>query len=154
MRPKRDVDLSSHRRMWRCAANELAVRKIMVEFRDLFDTCGLNQDLRSSVEISLTEALNNIVEHACHDLPNAEILIKHEITQSGVLLCLHDPGHPFPGGEPPDAQMPGLSEDILDLPEGGFGWGLIRTLATRIDYTRKGGQNHLQLWFAQSEEVG
>ena len=56
---------------------------------------------------------------------------------------------PSPGGEPPAGQAP----DPDDLPEGGFGWHLIRSLSKDLEYHREGDRNFLtfRLDMRQSE---
>ena len=53
-----------------------------------------------------------------------------------------DTGLPMPGGEAPAGKLGKLLE-IQDLPEGGFGWFLIRSLTQELTYQREGNQNTL-----------
>ena len=50
----------------------------------------------------------------------------------------------MPGGRPPAGRLPdGADCALVDLPEGGFGWHLIRTLTRDLAYVRSGGCNRL-----------
>jgi serine/threonine-protein kinase RsbW len=52
------------------------------------------------------------------------------------------PARHLPGG---DLAVPELRPETL--PEGGFGWLLIRKLTRDIHYARTGGSNRLTVWF-------
>ena len=56
---------------------------------------------------------------------------------------LLDQGLPMPGGQPPPGQAAGVDVAVDDLPEGGFGWFLIRKLSQDLRYSRDGDTNRL-----------
>ena len=95
---------------------------------------------RGTAELVLAEALNNIVEHAYAQGPgDIEVTIRRV---QGDLDCrIVDKGLPMPGEDPPQGRLP--VQDPDDLPEGGFGWFLIRTLSRDLRYARVGGNNEL-----------
>jgi len=69
---------------------------------------------------------------------------------AGIGCELRDNGRPMPRGRLPRTAMPGLPpqpgpETLESLPEGGFGWFLIRTLARDLCYSREMGTNRLVL---------
>ena len=110
--------------------------------RALLDTLllqSLPEDGRGTAEIVLAEALNNIVEHAYahHD---GEIEISLQLRQNQLLCRISDTGLPMPGGQLPAGVLAPLG-DFADLPEGGFGWHLIRSLARDLAYVRRQGLN-------------
>ncbi len=97
---------------------------------------------RGTAEIVLAEVLNNIVEHA--QAPKAgdiEVLLSH--TTQGLACTVIDRGLRMPGGRLPEGVPASLSVPTGDLPEGGFGWHLIRLLATDLAYRRHGDRNEL-----------
>ncbi len=101
----------------------------------------LDEASRGTVEIVLAEVLNNIVEHAYAQYPG---IIDLSITpREGFLFVrLVDHGLPMPNGElPAGALRDPLAMD--DLPEGGFGWYLIRSLTEELAYARVADQNVL-----------
>ena len=55
---------------------------------------------------------------------------------------IKDKGLPMPGAEPPVGHPPYVGS-LDDLPEGGFGWFLIRTLSRDLEYRRVGELNLL-----------
>ena len=98
-------------------------------------------DLRGTAEIVLAEVLNNIVEHAYAD--QAGNITLRLVRHDGALHCtVSDTGAPMPGLCLPEGQFQPL-KDLADLPEGGFGWFLIRSLVTELTYQRIDGENRL-----------
>ena len=112
--------------------------------RALLDTVllrSLPEDGRGTAEIVLAEALNNIVEHAYahHD---GEIEISLQLRQNELLCVISDTGVPMPSGQLPSGVLTSF-EDTAHLPEGGFGWHLIRCLSKDLTYRRTGDRNLL-----------
>lgn len=122
-------------------ADPLAVREGL---RVLFDTVlmrNLAKDDRGTAEIVLAEALNNIVEHA-YARHAGEIEITLLLHQNALICRIIDTGLPMPNDLLPAGHLAAF-EPTDDLPEGGFGWFLIRTLSRDLDYRRVDGRNHL-----------
>lgn len=110
---------------------------------------GLNKDDIDNVELVLAEALNNIVEHAyAPDDAAGRITIKCMHQDNGLHLEIEDEGARMPDGLPPTGSGQDLCLAVEDLPEGGFGWFLIRSLATDVTYARVGAANRLRLRLA------
>ena len=123
------------------SADPLAVRDGLAV---LFDTAmlrSLAEDDRGTAEIVLAEALNNIVEHAyAHHVGEIEITL---LLHQNALICrIVDTGLPMPNNTLPAGQLAQFAPTD-DLPEGGFGWFLIRTLSRDLDYRRVDGRNQL-----------
>jgi serine/threonine-protein kinase RsbW len=104
------------------------------------DRLALPGDCGGDAQIVLAEAMNNIVEHAYADRPG-EIDITLWRGQGGLWCRLVDNGAPMPAALPAGS-LPVIPPDG-DLPEGGFGWYLIRQLARDVVHTRRSGANHL-----------
>ncbi|MDT8857381.1 ATP-binding protein [Paracoccaceae bacterium Fryx2] len=122
-------------------SDPLAVRAAL---RTLFDTLLLRtmpEDDRSTAQIVLAEALNNIVEHAYAN-SHGEIEVTLSLQPTGLDCRIVDFGHPMPGGHPPDGSLPPIGPEDT-LPEGGFGWHLIRSLSRDLNYDRVDGCNRL-----------
>jgi serine/threonine-protein kinase RsbW len=110
----------------------------------LFDTMMLRSlpaDGRGTAEIVLAEALNNIVEHA-YARHSGDIEITLQLGQNDLICRIVDTGLPMPENALP-AGKPAMTETTEDLPEGGFGWFLIRTLSRDLQYHREAGRNFL-----------
>lgn len=122
------------------ASDSLAVRAALRELMAAGMMQDLSDDLRGAAEIVLAELLNNVVEHAYADYPG-EIAIEVARARDGLHCEVVDCGRPMPGGQPPD---PDLSPPHA-LPEGGFGWFLIRALSADLGYRRQNGRNEIRL---------
>lgn len=104
---------------------------------------GLPEDCRTSAELVMAEVMNNIVEHA-YESRGGLIEVALRRLPFGLACRISDSGLPMPGGATPMGQMTGNDAACpADLPEGGFGWGLIRLLARDLAYVRTGGKNHI-----------
>lgn len=120
------------------ASDPLAVRDGL---RALFDTLllrSLPDSDRGTAEIVLAEALNNIVEHA-YALNHGDIELTLMLNGSGLVCRIIDSGVPMPGKVLPADSL----TTPEDMPEGGFGWHLIRSLSHDLAYDRVGEQNLL-----------
>lgn len=112
--------------------------------RTLFDSGllqGIPEDDRGTAEIVLAEALNNIVEHA-YSGQNGEIEISLQVSTNALVCRISDSGLPMPDCVLPSGKLAEHGERE-DLPEGGFGWHLIRRLSSDLKYHRESGRNHL-----------
>ena len=101
---------------------------------------ALPPGLREDAELVLAEVLNNIAEHAYADAPGP--IEVHLAQDRGGIACeVRDRGAAMPQGCLPQGRLPAL--DGPDLPEGGFGWHLIRALTHDLCYERDGTGNRL-----------
>ena len=99
---------------------------------------ALTEESRDAAEIVLAEVLNNVVEHAYAMYPGKiELWVTRR--EDFLFVRMVDHGLPMPGGDLPGGRM--LKVD--DLPEGGFGWFLIRNLSHELTYERDGMHNIL-----------
>ena len=103
----------------------------------------LSADAQGTVEIVLAEALNNIVEHA-YATTEGQIAVRLRHLSPDLWCEIADGGLPMPDGTLPAGVLHRLNPGD-DLPEGGFGWFLIRSLAQDLAYCRK--QEHNLLCF-------
>jgi serine/threonine-protein kinase RsbW len=105
--------------------------------------CHLDAGQQGMAELVLAEVLNNIAEHAYAGAAGG-IDLSLRLT-GGLVWCeVVDHGAPMPGGDPPAGVLPPVADVALDdLPEGGFGWHLIRRLTHGLTYARTGDRNHL-----------
>ena len=93
------------------------------------------------VQIALAEALNNIVEHAYAGQTKGAMNVVVSASTKHLDFCLTDWGQALPGEQLPDADLP----DACALAEGGYGWFLIQTLMTQVQYARTAHSNRLHL---------
>ena len=128
-------------------ATELAARRAIARISDRLRQTGLETSRADEVEIALAEAVNNVVEHAYarSEPGDVRVLCSLRETQLDIRIC--DAGAPLPQNRLPAGQAVDVSVRRADLPEGGFGWFLIRELTSDIRYDRCGLINHLSLRF-------
>ena len=102
----------------------------------------LSEDDRGTAEIVLSEALNNIVEHA-YAVHQGRIEVSVRVVRGALICTVVDQGLPMPGESLPEGRLPDV-RGVEDLPEGGFGWHLIRALSSDLAYRRVNGRNELR----------
>lgn len=119
----------------------LAVRHALTGlFQD--DRLGSLADTqRGTAELLLAEVLNNVVEHA-YSNETGEIEVTIGLRARSLIFHVQDQGAELPchiltTGQLRDHEPQG------DLPEGGFGWHMIRAMAKDVKYRRQDGRNHL-----------
>lgn len=129
------------------AATELEARAALCDVMARLAVAGLAPDEAGTVEIALAEAVNNIVEHAYPDSAPGRVVLACRLSEEALGVTICDRGQAMPGGAAPDGIAPDVDVAMDDLPEGGFGWMLIRELAREVIYSRVDGQNRLSLIF-------
>lgn len=103
----------------------------------------LGGDVRGTAQLVLAEVLNNVAEHAYGDA-GGKVEIRLWLDPDALHCLIVDEGRAMPGGQLPEGRLPGGPRVALDdLPEGGFGWHLIRSLCAELSYVRVDGQNRL-----------
>lgn len=124
-------------------ANERSVRRGLLCIKLGLKNLNLDADDWSTIELVIAEVFNNIVEHAYSERSTG--LIEAQMTYTkGALQCeIVDTGCPMPNGTLPQGEQKNLDCDLADLPEGGFGWFLIRQLTSDLNYERAAGHNIL-----------
>lgn len=128
-------------------ASELETREALCTVMGRLRAMGLAEEQAGAIEIALAEVVNNVVEHAYADRPPGDILIRGQMDEMALRVRVTDKGQALPDGRLPDGHPADISGPRSGLPEGGFGWYMIRTLAKDIRYVRENGGNHLQLTF-------
>lgn len=126
-----------------------AVREAMVEILAGLGPLNLDGEELGTVELVLVEALNNVVEHAYpEEDPAGPISVSGMQSDKGLNFQIIDHGRPMPDEEVPMGKQANIDVDMYDLPEGGFGWFLIRDLAKDVQYNRRDDRNILDLRLA------
>jgi serine/threonine-protein kinase RsbW len=122
-------------------SDPLAVREALQALFAARELDAVGSDDRGTAEIVLAEALNNVVEHA-YARHRGEIEVTVRVAAGSLLCTISDHGMAMPGEAAPAGRLPG-APDQDDLPEGGFGWHLIRALSCDLAYRRLDGRNEL-----------
>lgn len=126
-------------------ASPWEVRLALQEMLDRLALSELDPDLPGTLEIVMAEVLNNVVEHAYRErqgMIDLEVIAEED----GLRCRVIDFGVALAGAKLPDGRLP--APDPAGLPEGGFGWFLITSLACDIAYIREGGANSLSFLVA------
>lgn len=132
------------------AAEPFAVRAAVEGVMGFLRPRNLCEDARSRVEIVLAEVLNNVCEHACLDCPGrVELRLRSEADHLAFVVI--DDGAPMPGRRLPAGESDPANFVAL-VPEGGFGWFLIRSEAEALAYRRDRGRNRLSFRLRVAEE--
>jgi serine/threonine-protein kinase RsbW len=124
-------------------ANPETVRDVLHLTLDHFGTRMPGPEV-AALQIVLAEVLNNIAEHAYAGLPHGLVSVAIWSDPEGLRCRVEDQGQPMPGGTLPPGDLPSLDVDTADLPDGGFGWHMIRSLTADLTYARIGGTNRLE----------
>lgn len=114
-----------------------AVRQALHDWRRWIESMNASSDLVSRAEIVLAEVLNNITEHgyAGQDGAAVPVALRCRISAQGLHVSVVDQGRPAPADLGRKACLPPASpaaNGIDSLPEGGFGWFLIRELTCNL----------------------
>jgi len=128
-------------------ASAESIRKVLIGLRTRMRAAGFDTAFVSRVELVLAEALNNIGEHAYADRAGGAVRMRAVFRDPELRVTLTDTGIAMPNGAPPSGCLPESTGPCETLPEGGFGWFLIRSQTESLDYRRADGINHLELCF-------
>ncbi len=105
-------------------------------------SCGLSSKCVMEVNLILEEIAANIISYAYADDRNHEILIQAALAQGTLIIEVEDDGSPF---NPLLVPPPDLCLPLEQMPVGGRGLHLVRTLTESIVYERTGKKNRLVL---------
>lgn len=129
----------------RLSGGEIAVRRTLVHLRDRLRVAGVAESDNYDVELVLAEVLNNVFEHAYRDRSDGWIELHVRVAPGAIEMHLIDEGHAMPNLRLPTGTLPDPAVSLDQLPEGGFGWHLIRSLTDRLSYRRVVAENRLEM---------
>ncbi|GAB4263278.1 MAG: ATP-binding protein [Pararhodobacter sp.] len=133
----------------RFEAGDLATRAVLQDLVAFLADAGIGDDDLVNVELILAEALNNVSEHAyAGGTGPVEVVV--EVQRTGLFCRIADRGKGIPSGQAPDPDLPTINPPS-DLPEGGFGWHIIRCLTRDLTYGREAGWNRLSMYVPWSD---
>ncbi|HEY0212865.1 MAG TPA: ATP-binding protein [Paenirhodobacter sp.] len=136
-KPSKHIHLHSFR------ANPFSVRDAIHAVQPRIE-CLLRVEDAWTLELVLAEIMNNIVEHGYANTGEGTISLAMALQGDELICTIGDFGPELPATclgteiKPPEP---------ADLPDGGFGWFLIRDLAQDLRYDREEGRNWLTLRF-------
>ena len=126
----------------RLCAEAMAVRAALMAVEAGPVMRALTPDQREVALLVLAEVMNNVVEHGYAGVDGGaggQIRLSLRARGADLRARVIDRGQPFPGGVLPE----GAAAQPDSLPEGGFGWGLIRQMACNLRLDRRRNCNVL-----------
>jgi serine/threonine-protein kinase RsbW len=108
----------------------------------------LTSDELDAIELSLVEAINNIIKHGYHGQRDRPVQVLVDQRPDQIVLEVIDEAPPMPQGlleNPSSAPFAYDDPGVSEMPESGIGLALIRMNMDEVQYTSAGGQNHLRM---------
>ena len=138
--PNRHLGAVLHRRF---TSGDRETRLVLASLIEDLAHTGLGEEDLQNAELILAEVLNNIAEHA-YAGGTGPVELRVEVQRTGLNCVVADQGRPLPGSKAPDPELPVIAPPD-HLPEGGFGWHIIRCLTRDLAYVRDGDLNRLSM---------
>lgn len=120
------------------------IAKVSIWMAELEEKDEWPAPLRFGLELSVEEALANVITHAFED-GGTDPLIRVDYfrpSPDSVAIRIVDNGPPF---DPTVLEPPALADDVASARIGGHGVRLMRHFLSDIDYARRDGLNQLTL---------
>lgn len=153
MQPAPDPDLRPTGLHLTFMASPSIIRENLARMMAAAPLSDLSEAGRSTAELVLAEVLNNVAEHA-YAGQAGPVTVTVRGGAGGLGCLVVDQGVSMPDGTLPEGRQVSRQDLALaDLPEGGFGWHLIRTLTRDLAYTRIAGTNRLSFRLPQDGEL-
>lgn len=108
------------------------------------ETGLFSKQLCENAHVVVAEVINNIAEHSYQGKSGGPIQLSIDMSDNKIAVEALDFGMPMPQLAVPCGQRPNHAVPMASLPEGGFGWYLIHTLAPKPRYIRRGHTNILR----------
>lgn len=113
---------------------------------DFLEQLGLRWSLKPKVlmaiNLSLEEAVSNIIFYAFEDTEEHFIEIQFQLVEKQLKIVLSDDGKPF---DPLDREEPDTNLPLEERPIGGLGIHLIKKMMDTVLYERREQKNHFTL---------
>jgi serine/threonine-protein kinase RsbW len=127
----------------RVLARNRSIRDSLAEVRLRLSKHALSEEELATIEVVLAEVMNNIAEHAYAWRRDGEMILFLRLAPDGLSISVSDEGIAMPDMQIPFGGSVDPAAPLSEMPEGGFGWLIIRQLARDVSYTRQDGVNHL-----------
>lgn len=143
MDPSIAPDQTEQEVVFRLAATNEGVRAAIRNASDYIAEFNVSQEDLTSVELSLAEVLNNVVEHAYDGTTDGVVELRIWIQDPHIYIRILDTGRPMPNGRLPLGNPADVGREGCEQDEGGYGLYMIRQLARKLRYTRFGPYNQM-----------
>ena len=123
------------------------VRALAAALRAACVAKGVKPEDADALELSTTEAVNNVVKHAYRDDSVREVEVKLTVRANSAEVRVFDWGAPIPPDRLTDIpdELPFDPRDTASLTESGMGLFLIKKLVDEVRYESGGGLNCLTM---------
>jgi serine/threonine-protein kinase RsbW len=107
----------------------------------------LDEEAADAVEISLVEAVNNVIEHGYEGEPGRDVGVEVSIQSDRIVIDVVDQAAPMKSDvlDHAAAEIVFDETNIDSLPEGGMGLALIRMNMDEVEYHSGPGENRLRM---------
>lgn len=139
--------MANRRILIEAQTGNFAVREVLDKALASLAEWSIPAAAAGDIHIVLAETLNNVSEHAYDFRDGGRFSLELSLDSHRLTCVIRDHGPPFPEGTPPDGDAVALDGPPESLPEGGFGWFMIRELTEDLTYEHAGGCNTLTLHF-------
>lgn len=117
-----------------------AVRAVCAEF--------LTPEGVDAVELSLVEAINNVIKHGYHGKPGKDVQVVIGLQPDQVVIEVVDhapPMRPQLLEEASENRFAFDETNLAEVPEGGMGLALIRMMMDEVEYISNKSENRLRM---------
>jgi len=121
----------------------LLARAVRALCQDLLDP-----EEQDAVELSLVEAINNVIKHGYHGERGKDVQVSVGLQTDQVVIDIIDHAPPMAPEVLENASADPFTfdeTDLADIPEGGMGLALIRMNMDEVEYVSNGSENRLRM---------
>ncbi|MEE1658245.1 ATP-binding protein [Microvirga sp. CF3062] len=108
----------------------------------------LSPEDQDAVELSLVEAINNVIKHGYHGERGKDVQVAVGLQADLVVIEVIDHAPPMPAqvlDKAPEDTFAFDETDLADIPEGGMGLALIRMNMDEVEYHSNEAENRLRM---------
>jgi serine/threonine-protein kinase RsbW len=109
---------------------------------------SLDPDGLDAVELSLVEAINNVIKHGYHGQKGRDVQVAVGLQAEQIVIDVIDHAPPMPADALEQASNNPFTfdeTDLADIPEGGMGLALIRMNMDEVEYLSNESENRLRM---------
>jgi anti-sigma regulatory factor (Ser/Thr protein kinase) len=104
---------------------------------------GVDNAAIFAIETAIEELGTNAIKYAFDASGTGTITIEASATAKSARLLMEDDGNPF---NPTEAPVPQMARSLEEMPVGGLGIHLVRTLTDGFSYQRINHRNQMMVW--------
>ena len=108
----------------------------------------LSDDELDAVELSVVEAINNVIKHGYGGQPGRDIQVLVGLHRDKVVVEIVDNAPPMPAdllNQASEERFDFDETNLADIPEGGMGLALIQMNMDEVEYNSGNGENRLRM---------